>query len=57
VKILKKLEVLKKFNSIVKPIFEKIHENSLEINYLAKLRYILLPKLMSGDIDVSEVEI
>ena len=43
------------FNSIAKPMFKKIYYNNLEIKKLQKLRDILLPKLMSGKIDVSEV--
>ena len=42
---------------IVTPIFNKIGVNISENNHLAMLRDKLLPKLMSGEIDVSEVEI
>ena len=44
-----------KFNNIVEPIFEKIFFNNYEIRKLQKLRDTLLPKLMSGEIDVSKV--
>jgi type I restriction enzyme S subunit len=50
-------DVLNKFNRIIKPIFEQIYKNSMEIRNLIQLRDILLPKLMSGEIDVSNVEI
>ena len=50
-------EILNSFNDIVVPVFEKIKNNSREINGLAQLRDALLPKLMSGEIDVSEVEV
>ena len=43
------------FNSIIKPIFETIKNNQLEIIRLTKLRDTLLPKLMSGEIDVSDI--
>ena len=43
------------FHSLIKPIFEKIKYNQLEIIELQKLRDTLLPKLMSGEIDVSEI--
>ena len=50
-------EILLKFNKIVRPIFKKIYYNNLENEKLKKSRDILLPKLMSGEIDVSEIEI
>lgn len=43
------------FDEIIRPIFEKIKINQLEIIKLSKLRDTLLPKLMSGEIDVSKV--
>ena len=43
------------FNSIAKLMFKEIYYNNLEIKKLQKLRDTLLPKLMSGEIDVSEV--
>jgi len=42
-----------KFNEIVKPIFKKINSNTRQINILEKLRDILLPKLMSGEVRVT----
>ena len=48
-------ELLSKFNNIAEPIYQKIYYNNLEINKLQKLRDILLPKLMSGEIDVSKI--
>lgn len=50
-------EILEKFNNYAKHLFEKIYNNNLKINRLTKLRDSLLPKLMSGEIDVSDVEI
>ena len=46
-----------KFNDIVKPMLERMLENSLENEKLANLRYALLPKLMSGEIDLSNISI
>ena len=46
---------LKKFNNIVKPIFDIIFTNNAEILKLTKIRDTLLPKLMSGEIDVSKI--
>ena len=48
-------EDMDKFHSFVNPIFEKIKYNQLEIIELQKLRDTLLPKLMSGEIDVSKI--
>ena len=42
---------------IISPIVDKIIENRLENNTLQKTRDTLLPKLLSGEIDVSELEI
>lgn len=48
---------MKHFDEITQPMFTKIVEN-LEINKrLSELRDTLLPRLMSGEIDVSDIEI
>ena len=46
-----------KFISAAKPIYEMILQNTIENNRLAALRDNLLPRLMSGEIDVSDVQI
>ena len=46
---------LSKFEMLSKLIFDKIYLNNNEILELTKLRDTLLTKLMSGEIDVSEV--
>jgi len=51
------ITVINKFTSIVNPMFEKIKDNKIENQRLASLRDTLLPKLMNGEIDVSEVKI
>ena len=43
--------------SIIKPMMESIHNNSKENIRLFAVRDTLLPKLMSGEIDVSELEL
>lgn len=48
---------LSKFHEFAAPCFEKIKQNQLENNRLTALRDTLLPKLMSGEIDVSDIEI
>jgi len=50
-------EINDKFNLLGKAIFEKIFHNQQENTRLAQLRDTLLPKLMSGEIDVSKVNI
>ena len=50
-------ELLEDFSMIIAPIYDKIRANSEEITHLTNLRDTLLPKLMSGEIDVNEVEI
>ena len=46
--------VLEKFHAVIDPMRIKIHENSLQIQTLTKIRDSLLPKLMSGQIRVKE---
>ena len=48
------VNVLIKFDRIVKPIFSKIEENRDEISRLTSLRDTLLPKLMSGEVKINE---
>ena len=46
---------INKYHTVQKPIFDKLENNRIEINNLIKLRDTLLPKLMSGEIDVSKI--
>ena len=46
---------INKYHAVQKPIFDKLENNRIEINNLIKLRDTLLPKLMSGEIDVSKI--
>lgn len=46
-------EVLIKFDEMTNPIFEKIVENTYQIQTLTQTRDSLLPRLMSGKIDVT----
>ncbi len=48
---------LRIFGITVKTIFENIKNNAFENMRLSTLRNLLLPKLMSGEIDVSEIDI
>ena len=48
---------LRSFDEVVKPMFDAITANASENLRLEALRDTLLPKLMSGELDVSEVDI
>ena len=50
-------EDYKAINSLMNPIFNLIVAKRIEARKLAELRDELLPKLMSGEIDVSEVPV
>ena len=50
-------EELEKFHSIAAPLFTMIKSNQQESKYLGELRDVLLPKLMSGEIDVSGIQL
>lgn len=51
------LDEYSRIGKILSPIYDLIIANRIENKRLAALRDTLLPKLMSGDIDVSEVSI
>ncbi len=55
--ILPNVDILEDFDKITCNIFEEILHNQQENTHLAQLRDTLLPKLMSGEIDVSNVDI
>lgn len=50
-------DVLKKFDGLLQPIFSMILSKTREIKRLAEIRDTLLPKLMSGELDVSDTEL
>ena len=50
-------EIFDKVSLLLKPMIEKIQSNNIANESLGKLRDTLLPKLMSGEIDVSEVAV
>lgn len=45
------------FLSVAEPIYQSILNNTIENQRLAALRDTLLPKLMSGEIDVSDIQL
>lgn len=48
---------MKELDGLMSPIIDQIINNNVECRNLSTLRDTLLPKLMSGEIDVNEVEI
>ena len=50
-------EIATLFTTTVEPIFEKIWANQSENEKLSSLRDTLLPKLMSGELDVSGIDL
>ena len=48
------LEVAKEFNELVLPMLRQIQNSYFEVKALRELRDSLLPRLMSGNLDVSE---
>lgn len=48
---------LDKYQAIVSPMYNQIRNNAIENDKLRRLRDSLLPKLMSGEIDVSAIQI
>ena len=49
------VDILIKFDRIIKPIFSKIEKNSEEISRLELVRDTLLPKLMSGEVEINKI--
>ena len=50
-------KTLEKFENIVSPMYSAMQENTKESKILANTRDTLLPKLMSGELDVSDIDI
>ncbi len=49
--------IQEKFASVTSPLYEKIEQNNQENEKLSALRDTLLPKLMSGEINVDNVDV
>lgn len=50
-------DMLTRFNSVIEPMVSEIIVNQQENERLTNIRDILLPKLMSGEIDVSDIQL
>ena len=55
--IVPSISVMKSFDDIVSPLFALILENQMENIHLSSLRETLLPKLMSGELDISAIDL
>lgn len=55
--VLPNKESLDLFNGLVVPMLDQIASNRIENSRLAALRDALLPKLMSGELDVSDIDL
>ena len=55
--VLPSKEELEEFNAIAFPVLEQLNSNKTENKRLSALRDALLPKLMSGEIDVSSIQL
>lgn len=50
-------EELDEFNALALPILAQLHSNKVENKRLSATRDALLPKLMSGEIEVSGIQL
>lgn len=50
-------DAINDFNNTSQPLFDLIISNQRENQHLSELRNALLPKLMSGELDVSDIEL
>ena len=50
-------KVIKEFEALIKPLYEKILTNQLQIQSLTQTRDTLLPKLMSGEVSVENINL
>ena len=48
---------LQKFEEVVQPMYDTMQENRKQSSILANVRDTLLPKLMSGELDVSNIDL
>lgn len=54
--IIPPIDIVHKFNKFCRTIFDQVFANGKQTEQLVTMRDVLLPKLMSGEIDVSELE-
>ena len=49
------IKMIKKYDNLARPLFEKMKKNIIENENLSALRDSLLPKLMSGELKISDL--
>ena len=49
--------IVRLFDKIAVPIYTNMYQNNIEARTLADIRDTLLPKLISGELDVSDLDI
>lgn len=54
--IIPPIDIVHKFNKFCRTIFDQVFANGKQTEQLVTMRDVLLPELMSGEIDVSELE-
>lgn len=55
--IIPSASALEEFESLVAPMYEAMEANDVQSKALSQMRDTLLPKLMSGEIDVSDIQL
>ena len=55
--VLPPFDIVERFDTVCQTIANKVYANGLENERLANLRDALLPRLMSGEIDVASIKI
>lgn len=50
------IDILQQFHTVVSPLFNRMQSLSDELTQLAETRDTLLPRLMSGELKISETE-
>ena len=55
--VLPPLDIVERFDTICQTIANKVYANGLENERLANLRDTLLPKFMTGEVDISSIQI
>lgn len=55
--IVPSIQEIRKFTDLVNPSYDNILRNKKENEKLSELRDNLLPKLMSGELDISDLDI
>ena len=50
-------DIMSKYDELVRPLFSLMKSNEAENRKLSRLRDTLLPKLMSGELDVSNIDL